>query len=185
MCRSIWRDRLDWGCIVTGLGFWWWFRVRWIWIRFRLDLDFLDSVGQPEWYVLGVSIEVDMYDMVSGNDSWHVSCCFVLFLCLWHFGIFVLISFRTMWQAYMSSSEHLEESSCLVPCRFRGLSSRILVLFLIVEGMVLMEIGCPGTKHGQVLVWFLRIRWLAKNVTHGQGDKVETGDQADNYNCEH
>ena len=48
-----------------------------------------------------------------------------------------------------------------------------------------MEIGYRGTKHGQTLVRLLQVSYFTKYVTHRQGDKVETGDQAENYNCEH
>ena len=49
----------------------------------------------------------------------------------------------------------------------------------------LMEIGYRVTNWNHVRVRLVPNRMFAKNVTHGQGDKVETGDQAENYNCEH
>ena len=49
----------------------------------------------------------------------------------------------------------------------------------------MMEIGYRVTNHGHVWVRLVPNRVFTKYVTHGQGDKVETGDQAENYNCEH
>ena len=48
-----------------------------------------------------------------------------------------------------------------------------------------MEIGYRVTNHGQIRVRLVPHSMFTKNVTHGQGDKIETGDQAENYNCEH
>ena len=49
----------------------------------------------------------------------------------------------------------------------------------------MMEIGYRVTNWNHVRVRLVPNRMFTKYVTHGQGDKVETGDQAENYNCEH
>ena len=71
-----------------------------------LDTDFLGEVGRPDWNVCGLSVNVDIYAMVSGNDDTDdvslVSLFFFFVLdILAGLVTFVLGCVRTMWQGYM------------------------------------------------------------------------------------